>query len=78
MKKLVSYQLVDYLERRGVEYVFGLCGHTVIALLDAMKDSKLKYISVRHEQIAATAADGYARVNKKSISLYDTFRSWTY
>ncbi|MDF2676597.1 MAG: acetohydroxyacid synthase large subunit [Bacillota bacterium] len=66
MKKLVSYQLVDYLERRGVEYVFGLCGHTVIALLDAMKDSKLKYISVRHEQIAATAADGYARVTKKA------------
>lgn len=66
MKKLVSYQLVDYLERRGVEYVFGLCGHTVIALLDAMKDSKLKYISVRHEQIASTAADGYARVTKKA------------
>lgn len=66
MKKLISYQLVNYLERRGVEYVFGLCGHTVIALLDAMKDSKLKYISVRHEQIAATAADGYARVTKKA------------
>ncbi len=66
MKKLISYQLVDYLERRGVEYVFGLCGHTVIALLDAMKDSKLKYVSVRHEQIAATAADGYARITKKA------------
>lgn len=67
MKKLLSYQLVDYLERRDVKYVFGLCGHTVIAMLDALKQSKkLKYISVRHEQIASTAADGYARVTKKA------------
>ena len=57
MKKLVSDQLVDYLERRGVDYVFGLCGHTVIAMLDAFSRAKnLRYISVRHEQIAATAA----------------------
>jgi acetolactate synthase-1/2/3 large subunit len=66
LKKLLSHQLVDYLERRDVEYIFGLCGHTVIAMLDALEDSKIKYISVRHEQIAATAADGYARVKKKA------------
>lgn len=67
MKKLVSDQIVDYLERRGVEYVFGLCGHTVIGLLDALNRSeKIKYISVRHEQIAATAADGYARLTGKA------------
>ena len=67
MKKLVSDQLVDYLERRGVDYVFGLCGHTVIAMLDAFSRAKnLRYISVRHEQIAATAADGYARVAHKA------------
>ena len=69
MKKLLSYQIVDYLERRGVEHVFGLCGHTVIAMLDALKDAKLKFISVRHEQIAAHAADGYARVTKKASVL---------
>lgn len=67
MKKLLSYQIVDYLERRGVEYVFGLCGHTVIAMLDALeKSTKIKYISNRHEQIASTAADGYARVAHKA------------
>ena len=67
MKKLVSDQIVNYLERRGVEYVFGLCGHTVIAMLDAFsRSTKLRYISVRHEQIAATAADGYARVAHKA------------
>ncbi|NLM42948.1 MAG: thiamine pyrophosphate-binding protein [Clostridiales bacterium] len=67
MKKLISEQMVDYLERRGVEYVFGLCGHTVIGLLDALSRSEsVKYISVRNEQIAALAADGYARVKKKA------------
>jgi acetolactate synthase-1/2/3 large subunit len=66
MKKIVSRQLVDYLERRGVNYIFGLCGHTVIAMLDALKDSKLQFISVRHEQVAAHAADGYARLTKKA------------
>lgn len=67
MKRLLSYQIVDYLERRGIEHVFGLTGHTVIALMDALeKSNKIKYISVRHEQIAAMAADGYARVTKKA------------
>ena len=31
-KKLVSDLLVDYLERRGVTKLFGLCGHTVIGI----------------------------------------------
>lgn len=70
MEKLVSHQLVDYLVRRDVKNVFGLCGHTVIAMLDALKDSDLNFVSVRHEQLAAHAADGYARVtNKASVVL---------
>lgn len=67
LKKILAYQIVDYLERRDVKYVFGLTGHTVIGFLDALeKSEKIKYISNRHEQIAATAADGYARVTKKA------------
>ncbi|MDW7670612.1 MAG: thiamine pyrophosphate-binding protein, partial [Bacillota bacterium] len=67
MKKLISEQMVDYLERRGVEYIFGLCGHTVIGLLDALsRTEKIKYISFRNEQLAAMAADGYARITKKA------------
>ena len=67
VKKLVSHQLVEYLENRGVKYIFGLCGHTIIAMLDALsRSSKIKYISFRHEQLAATAADGYARVSHKA------------
>jgi len=44
MKDLVAYQIVNFLEKKGVEHVFGLCGHTVIAMLDALKDSKIKYM----------------------------------
>lgn len=66
-KKLVSDLMVNYLERRGVEYVFGLCGHTVIGMLDALSRSeKVKYISNRHEAVASTAADGYARLTHKA------------
>ena len=60
-KKLVSDLLVDYLERRGVTKLFGLCGHTVIGMLDALSRSKkIEYIGTRHEAVASTAADGYA------------------
>src|SRR6476646_5615312 len=63
--RIAAYQLTDYLERIGVEVIFGLCGHTIIAMLDALSKSRIKYISTRHEQIAAHAADGYARASGK-------------
>jgi len=66
MNDLISHQLVRYLEHRGVEHIFGLCGHTNIAVLTALTNSPIKFINVRHEQIAAHAADGYARVKRKA------------
>jgi acetolactate synthase-1/2/3 large subunit len=66
MKDLISHQLVKYLENRGVEHIFGLCGHTNIAVLSALEKSPIKFINVRHEQIAAHAADGYARAKKQT------------
>jgi acetolactate synthase-1/2/3 large subunit len=67
MKKLVADQVVEYLENRGVKHVFGLCGHTIIAMLDALSRSKqITFVNTRHEQIASTAADGYARVTHKA------------
>jgi acetolactate synthase I/II/III large subunit len=66
MKDLVSRQLVKSLEARGIEHVFGLCGHTNIAVLAEMAKSRVKFISVRHEQIAAHMADGYARAKKRA------------
>jgi acetolactate synthase-1/2/3 large subunit len=58
--------LVADLERRGVRHVFGLCGHTNIAVLAAMEGSGVEFVNVRHEQVAAHAADGYARVTGRA------------
>ncbi|HWR44523.1 thiamine pyrophosphate-binding protein [Sporomusa sp.] len=67
MKDLISNQLIKYLEKRGVKHIFGLCGHTNIAVLAALsKSEKIRFINVRHEQIASHAADGYARITKKA------------
>ena len=65
-KDLIANQLCRYLEGRGVEHVFGLCGHTNIAVLAAMAESGLEFINVRHEQISSHAADGYARVTGRA------------
>jgi acetolactate synthase-1/2/3 large subunit len=66
MKELISHQLVRYLEHRGVEHIFGLCGHTNIAVLTALTGSPIRFINTRHEQVAAHAADGYARVRRQA------------
>ena len=67
--RIASYLLTEYLERLGVEVIFGLCGHTIIALLDALGKSRIRFVSTRHEQIAAHAADGYARASGKTAVL---------
>ena len=54
-------KLVQCLEREGVEYIFGLSGGAAIPIFDALVDSKIKLILVRHEQGATHMADGYAR-----------------
>ena len=65
----VAQELVRYLERRGVTHVFGLCGHTNIAVLAAMSGSSLRFVNTRHEQVSAHAADGYARASGKASVL---------
>lgn len=66
MKDMVAKQLVTYLEHRGVTHIFGMCGHTNIAVLAAMENSAITFVNVRHEQIAAHAADGYTRASGKT------------
>lgn len=57
--------VAKFLEAQGVEVVFGLCGHTNLAVLDGLADTKIRYVGVRHEQVASHAADGYFRVTHK-------------
>jgi acetolactate synthase-1/2/3 large subunit len=50
------------LRREGVKYVFTLCGGHVMSIYDGCLDEGVGIIDVRHEQSAAHAADGWARV----------------
>ncbi len=53
---------IEALSREGVRYVFGLPGTTIMDLIDALGEhTDIRYIAVRHEQVAAFMADGYAR-----------------
>jgi thiamine pyrophosphate-dependent acetolactate synthase large subunit-like protein len=53
--------IVEELERAGVELCFGLPGVHNLALWQALRQSPIRLVGVRHEQTAAYAADGYAR-----------------
>ncbi|NNL84841.1 MAG: biosynthetic-type acetolactate synthase large subunit [Myxococcales bacterium] len=56
-------KLVQCLEREGVEYIFGLSGGAAIPIFDALVDSDIELILVRHEQGGTHMADGYARAS---------------
>lgn len=60
-----SEAIVKCLEKAGVEYVFGLCGHANLSMLDALSQSNIKFISVRDEQNAAHMADAYYRFSHR-------------
>ncbi|MBT0665291.1 thiamine pyrophosphate-binding protein [Geobacter pelophilus] len=55
--------IVDYLEKHGVEYVFGVPGGAIEPLNNALHKSKIKVIVAKHEEGAAFMADGFARVS---------------
>ncbi len=55
--------LVKALEREKVEVIFGIPGGATIPFYDELYDSSIRHILVRHEQVAAHAADGYARAS---------------
>ena len=57
--------LLESLKREKVEVLFGLPGGAVLPLYDAMYSAGIRHLLVRHEQAAAFAADGYARVTGK-------------
>ena len=67
MGKITCAQmLIRCLKKEGVEVIFGYPGGVVIPIYDALFDSDIRHILVRHEQGAAHAADGYARATGKT------------
>ena len=57
--------IAECLKQEGVSKVFGQCGHTNYALIDACHRLGIEYVSFRHEQMAAHAADAYFRLSHK-------------
>src|SRR6185295_19931794 len=54
--------LVRCLANEGLEYMFGVPGEENLAVLDAMLDSKIRFLQTRHEQGAAFMADVQGRL----------------
>src|ERR1700726_2471174 len=62
--------IAEFLIRQKMPYVFGLCGHGNVGLLDALYDvrDRIKFVSPRHEQVAAHMADAYFRVRHTPVA----------
>lgn len=66
MKMEGSSILVESLKREGVDVIFGITGGAIMPVYDKIyQDGEIRVISTKHEQGAAHAADGYARVTGK-------------
>lgn len=50
------------LRAEGIDAIFTLCGGHIIDIYDGCVDEGIRVVDVRHEQVAAHAADGYARI----------------
>jgi acetolactate synthase-1/2/3 large subunit len=61
--------IAQFLVQEKVPYVFGICGHGNVGLLDSLYDvrDEVKLISPRHEQCAGHMADGYFRVKHRPV-----------
>jgi len=64
--------IADFLIGQGVPYVFGLCGHGILGLLDGLFDrlDQIKTVSVHHESAAAFMADAYFRIHQEPVATY--------
>src|SRR6201981_1004987 len=62
MSQTVAGTLVDVLEEVGVKHIFGLIGDSLNPIADAVRHSKIEWIGVRHEEGAALAAAGQAKL----------------
>ncbi|MCC6443079.1 MAG: acetolactate synthase large subunit, partial [Armatimonadetes bacterium] len=61
MKMRGADAVIEALRREGVETIFGVPGGQIIPIYDALYESGIRHVLVRHEQGGAHMADGYAR-----------------
>jgi len=62
----VAQRFVQCLENEGVETIFGIPGEENLDLMDALADSRIRFVTVRHEQGAAFMADVYGRLTGRA------------
>jgi acetolactate synthase I/II/III large subunit len=62
--------ITEYLVRNRIPYVFGICGHGNVGMLDALYHARdrIALISPRHEQVAGHMADAYFRVRHEPVA----------
>lgn len=63
MRRTGAQIVWEMLERKGVDVVFGLPGGSILDTYHCLHEYDIRHVLVRHEQGAAHAADGYARVS---------------
>lgn len=71
MKKTKGGELIaDHLISESMPFVFGICGHGNVGMLDALYDrkDKIKLVSPRHEQTAGHMADAFYRVSHQPVA----------
>src|SRR5213082_1338820 len=71
MPRMKGAELItEYLIRSRIPYVFGICGHGNVGMLDALYDvrDRIKLVSPRHEQVAGHMADAYFRVRHEPVA----------
>ncbi len=66
MKMKAAELFIRCLENEGVEYIFGIPGEENLDVMDALHDSRIRFITTRHEQGAAFMADVYGRLNGRA------------
>jgi len=62
--------IAEFLVNEKMPYVFGICGHGNVGLLDALYDvrDRIRLVSPRHEQVAGHMADAYFRVSHQPVA----------
>ena len=71
MPRMKGAELItEYLIANDIPYVFGICGHGNVGMLDPLYQARdrIKLVSPRHEQVAAHMADAYFRVHHKPVA----------
>ena len=71
MSRVKGAELIaDYLIANQIPYVFGVCGHGNVGMLDVLYAARdrITLVSPRHEQVAAHMADAYFRVKHRPVA----------